>query len=157
MMNTCLYAVLLAIVWALIMAEGLAEGSCRVELEDDMECIPNYFNCTHSTRPCCREQHLRAGSDVFEEFVCFRFGKGICEPLKNITNLENYAQLAENLNSTNFSERLHLFKHNVKIDISDSEFDSSSYLVIGVCVTMAMSMYGFTIVLFFIIKRAERY
>lgn len=114
------------------------------------------FQCSHSTRPCCREQHLRAGSDVFEEFICFRFGRGICQPLRNITNLENYAQLAKNLNSTNFFERLHLFEQNVKIDISDSTLDNGSYVLISVFVSMVITLYMFTIVLLCYIKRGWR-
>ncbi|ULM71622.1 cysteine motif protein 1 [Diadegma fenestrale ichnovirus] len=148
MKNIFLYAVLLGFTWASIMAEVSAEAECQAEREAVTDCIENYSNCSHSTKPCCRGKYLRDGSDVYEDFVCFHFGGSICQPLSNISNIVNYAQLVKNLNSTNFFERLRLFEENYEVGISDPEFNYAPFVVMGVVGALVIFLYAITIALF---------
>lgn len=55
-------------------------------------------------KPCCRQQRLDVGQVIPEDFVCFRFGNGICEPLSSVGKLDKYAQLVKFANLNNVVE-----------------------------------------------------
>ncbi|AIK25669.1 Cys1 [Hyposoter didymator ichnovirus] len=70
------------------------------------DCIPNYGDCMDMQvyKPCCRQQQLEVGQVIPEDFVCFRFGEGLCQPLSSIGRLDKYAQLIKFANVNNVIE-----------------------------------------------------
>ncbi|BAF45679.1 cysteine motif gene-c4.1 [Ichnoviriform fugitivi] len=70
------------------------------------DCTPNYADCMdlQFNKPCCRQQQLEVGQIIPEDFVCFRFGKGICQPLSSVDKLDKYAQLIKFANVDNVIE-----------------------------------------------------
>nr|AAO43443.1 A'Hv0.8 cys-motif protein precursor [Ichnoviriform sonorense] len=89
------------ILWVLIVATTIVTPEAAVK----PECIPNWSNCLHTITPCCHQQSLERGQVLPHDFICWRFGSGLCTPLHKIPNLEKYAQLIKDVNSTNFATR----------------------------------------------------
>lgn len=52
------------------------------------------------------------------------------------------------MNSTNFFERLDLFKQNFEVEIKDPGVDNSLYVFICICGAMIIFLYAFTIFYF---------
>ncbi|AIK25636.1 Cys1 [Hyposoter didymator ichnovirus] len=100
---------------ATVRAMAASHGD-RLEPEVTPACIPNYADCTdlRGTKPCCRQQELRVGQTVPEDFICFRFGVGQCQPLSSVEKLETYAQLVKSANETNLFKLLgQYYKHKI--------------------------------------------
>ncbi|AHY21991.1 cysteine motif protein 6 [Diadegma semiclausum ichnovirus] len=102
---------------AMVSAEtALPHAESLVVPEVIRDCIPNYADCMdiHGTKPCCRQQKLRVGQTVREDFICFRFGVGKCQPLSSVDKLETYAQLMKFANATNLFRLLgQYYKHKI--------------------------------------------
>lgn len=65
-------------------------------------------------KPCCRQQQLEVGQVIPEDFICFRFGEGMCQPLSSVGKLEKYAQLVKFANGNNVAKLIKQY-HNYKI------------------------------------------
>ncbi|ULM71683.1 cysteine motif protein 5 [Diadegma fenestrale ichnovirus] len=97
---------------------ALPHGKSLVMPEAIRNCIPNYadhLQCMniHGTKPCCRQQKLHVGQVVPEDFICFRFGVGKCQPLSSVDQLETYAQLMKCATETNLFELGQYYKHKI--------------------------------------------
>lgn len=55
-------------------------------------------------KPCCRQQQLENGQVIPEDFFCFRFGVGVCQPLSSVGQLDKYARLVKFANENNVLE-----------------------------------------------------
>ncbi|CAH2106582.1 unnamed protein product [Euphydryas editha] len=116
---------------------------------EDVVCHHFTGMCLNTTKSCCREQARMGGSYENEDFICFLFGVGISQPLSNIRDPVNYAQLAKDMNSTNYLEKLHheiislLHEKNAAVEISDSEFECGQYVVMVTLATVLIFMYVF--------------
>lgn len=66
------------------------------------------------SKPCCRQKQLEVGQFIPEDFICFRFGEGMCQPLSSVSKLEKYAQLVTFANGNNVPELINQY-HNYKI------------------------------------------
>lgn len=76
-------------------------------------------------KPCCRQQRLEVGQVIPEDFICFRFGEGMCQPLSSVGKLDKYAQLVKFANVKNVLELIEQY-HNDEIareTTTDSESD----------------------------------
>ncbi|BAF45703.1 cysteine motif gene-c19.1 [Ichnoviriform fugitivi] len=101
---------------ARMMAPSQTKDPGMPDIIRDRECIPNYAHCTDigRTEPCCRQQELRIGQTIPEDFICFRFGIGKCQPLSSVDKLEPYAQLMKSANETNiFKLRAQYYLHKI--------------------------------------------
>ncbi|ULM71694.1 cysteine motif protein 10 [Diadegma fenestrale ichnovirus] len=97
------------------------------------DCIPNYADVSNSMvmefyRPCCRQQQLEVGQIIPEDFICFRFGEGMCQPLSSVGKLDKYAQLVKVANVGNVLELIEQY-HNDEIAKDETTTDSQSDLV----------------------------
>ncbi|AIK25731.1 Cys5 [Hyposoter didymator ichnovirus] len=54
--------------------------------------------------PCCRLNALRDGRIRHDEYICFIFGQGLCQPFHAIPQIRLYVQLVQQLNETNYME-----------------------------------------------------
>lgn len=63
-----------------------------------------FFQCMDSIKPCCRLNALRDGRIRHDEYICFIFGQGLCQPFHAIPQIRLYVQLVQQLNETNYME-----------------------------------------------------
>lgn len=77
-------------------------------------------------KPCCRQQQLEDGQVIPEDFVCFRFGSGLCQPLSSIGKLDEYAQLVKFATADNVLQLIGQYQgddSNPEVTLMDSELD----------------------------------
>ncbi|AHY21993.1 cysteine motif protein 7 [Diadegma semiclausum ichnovirus] len=91
------------------------------------DCIPNYADCMDMQvyKPCCRQHHLEVGQVIPEDFICFRFGVGMCQPLSSVGKLDKYAQLVKAANVRNVLELIEQYHNDetAKETTTDSQSD----------------------------------